>query len=101
MRYSQNKSIGRVGNMKIYKDVFVSEKKIMDVFCNMCGQKIEKVNNDTFCDYFHAIKEWGYFSDMDTKKHSFDLCQNCYKKLISQFEISVTEENQKNEGLND
>ena len=88
-----NNSIGRVGDMKIYKDVFVSEKKIVDIYCNMCGKKIERVNEDTFHDYFHAIKEWGYFSDMDNEKHSFDLCQDCYKKFIGQFEISATENN--------
>jgi len=76
--------------MKIYKDVLVAEKKIVDVICNMCGEKIEKTENDVLHDYFQANKEWGYFSDIDGEKHSFDLCQNCYKKLISQFKISAT-----------
>lgn len=78
--------------MKIYKNVFVSEKKIVDVICNMCGEKIEKIDDDVLHDYFQAKKEWGYFSDIDGEKHSFDLCQNCYKKLISQFKISAADD---------
>lgn len=77
--------------MRIKKEVFVSEKKITDVICNMCGENIKKIDNDEFYDYFHAKKEWGYFSEMDGEKHSFDLCGNCYKKLISQFKISANE----------
>ena len=73
--------------MEFYKNVFVSEKKIVDVVCNMCGEKIKKVDNN-LCDYLHIEKEWSYFSSMDNEKHSFDLCQDCYKKIINQFKIS-------------
>lgn len=83
--------------MKIYKDVLVSEKKLVDVICNMCGEKVEKSDNGVIHDYIHAEKEWGYFSDMDGENHSFDLCQNCYKKVIGQFKI-LPNENDKNRG---
>ena len=56
--------------MEFYKNVFVSEKKIVDVVCNMCGEKIKKVDNN-LCDYLHIEKEWSYFSSMDNEKHSF------------------------------
>lgn len=80
--------------MKIYRDVFVSEKKLVDVICNMCGEKIKKSDNVLY-DYFHAEKKWGYFSEMDGENYSFDLCQDCYKKLISQLKISATENEDK------
>ena len=34
-------------------------------------------------------QKWGYFSDKDGETHSFDLCEKCYDRLISQFKIPV------------
>ena len=31
----------------------------------------------------------GIFSDWDTQIHYFNLCEECYKKIISSFEIPV------------
>lgn len=76
-------------NMKVYKDVLISEKKVVDVICNMCGDKIKKTSDNNIYDYFHAEKLWGYFSDMDGERHSFDLCENCYKKITKDFKIPV------------
>ncbi len=83
--------------MKIYRDVFVSEKKLVDVICNMCGEKIKKTDNGVLCDYFHSEKEWGYFSELDGEKYSFDLCQTCYKKLLNQLQISAKNDEKQND----
>ena len=38
---------------------------------------------------FSADKRWGYFSKKDRTKDSFDLCEECYDIIISQFTIPV------------
>ena len=36
--------------------------------------------------------QFGFFSGKDGKKHSFDLCEECYDKMIKEFAIPVEEE---------
>ena len=35
---------------------------------------------------------FGYFSRKDGTRHRFDLCEDCYDKMIGQFEIPVEED---------
>lgn len=62
----------------------VEENKVTKIFCNKCGREIQD-REETFS----ANYEWGYFSDYDLEMHKFDLCQECYKKLISEFQIPI------------
>ena len=39
-------------------------------------------------------KRWGYFSDKDNEVHRFDLCEECYDRMVSQFVIPVEKENE-------
>ena len=41
---------------------------------------------------FHAETAFGYFSNKDGKRHSFDLCEECYDKMIEGFAIPAEEE---------
>ncbi len=50
--------------------------------CNACGELIK-------ADAFEAVKEWGYFSEKDLEIHRFNLCEKCYDKITSSFEIPV------------
>jgi Fe2+ or Zn2+ uptake regulation protein len=59
------------------------------IYCNSCGKKLKVENGILKEDAFEATKEWGYFSDWDTQIHHFNLCEECYKKIISGFEIPV------------
>jgi ribosomal-protein-alanine N-acetyltransferase len=34
-------------------------------------------------------KGWGYFSKKDGERHSFDLCEHCYDKIIETFALPV------------
>ncbi len=38
---------------------------------------------------FRVDYEWGYFSEKDGERHSFDLCEACYDKLLRSFQIPV------------
>lgn len=61
----------------------------MQIYCNSCGKKLKVENGILKEDAFEATKEWGYFSDCDTQIHHFNLCEECYKKITSGFEIPV------------
>ncbi|NLL92600.1 MAG: hypothetical protein GX225_00420 [Clostridiales bacterium] len=32
---------------------------------------------------------WGYFSEKDGERHSFDLCEDCYDAMIKNFKIPI------------
>ncbi len=48
---------------------------IKNIICNQCGKKFKG-------DYLQVNKEWGYFSDKDTRVDRFVLCEKCYDKLV-------------------
>ena len=68
-------------------DVKLKENK--SVCCNSCGKQMKVENGILKEDAFEAIKEWGYFSERDMEVHHFNLCEDCYNKLISEFCIPV------------
>lgn len=57
--------------------------------CNCCGRALKVENGILKEDAFEATKEWGYFSERDLEVHHFNLCEDCYNKLISEFKIPV------------
>lgn len=65
-------------------------KKILEVMmCNQCGKQIRVENGIVKEGVFSTEYNWGYFSKKDGQKHVFDLCENCYEKIIKKFEIDV------------
>lgn len=55
------------------------------VICNKCGKEL-KVDNQIIGEgVFSVDYKWGYFSEKDSENHKFDLCENCYDKIVSQF----------------
>ena len=70
----------------------VNKSSISEVKCNMCGRNI-KIQNGMIMDGVLSIEyKWGYFSDFDGQTHSFDICQDCYKKLEKKFIIPIDKE---------
>lgn len=69
-----------------------------ELFCNVCGKKIIMEQGILKEDVFEAAKEWGYFSKNDLEVHKFNICENCYEKMVSTFKIPI-EVVQKNEVL--
>lgn len=51
--------------------------------CNMCGKEIAQEQEEYLC----VHKEWGYFSREDRKIYRFQICEDCFKDMINQFEI--------------
>lgn len=64
-----------------------NEKELRAVICNGCGRqlKVEKgvLREGCFC----AEQTFGYFSSMDGKRVGFDLCEECFQKLLDRFVI--------------
>ncbi len=69
--------------MREYQTASREEKQLSKVICNGCGRQIPLEG----ADYFHAEKTWGYFSEQDGRRDSFDLCEACYQSMIRQFKI--------------
>ena len=62
------------------------------IFCNQCGKELQQQEDMVREGYFSADVVFGYFSNKDGKRHSFDLCEECYDKMIEGFAIPAEEE---------
>ena len=70
--------------------------KLIQVICNRCGKKLKLENGYLKEACFQADHVFGYFSNKDGIRHCFDLCEDCYDKMVENFKIPV-EESQENE----
>ena len=68
------------------------QKEITKIVCNLCKKEIKVKNGISEEDVLSVEKRWGYFSNKDNEVHRFDLCEECYDKLIASFEIPVERE---------
>lgn len=68
------------------------QKTLCAVICNGCGRKLKVENGVLKEGCFEAKQVFGYFSSMDGERHSFDLCEDCYRKMIRQFAVPVERE---------
>lgn len=76
--------------MRIYMDE--GKNTLKQVVCNQCG-KVLKIKNGILMEgVFEGNQKFGYFSNKDGICHSFDLCEECYDKLIEGFTVEVTKE---------
>lgn len=62
-------------------------KEISKMICNQCGKEIPVVNGQPREGVFSANVTWGYFSEKDGERHSFELCEECYDALLKGFRI--------------
>ena len=68
------------------------QKEITTIVCNLCKKEIKVKNGISEEDVLSVEKRWGYFSNKDNEVHRFDLCEECYDKLIASFEVPVEKE---------
>lgn len=76
----------------------IEENHLLEVRCNQCGKALLVENGMLKEGCFHGENVFGYFSDKDGSKHSFDLCENCYDSMIAKFMLPI-EETEANEYL--
>ena len=73
--------------MRIYRRN--SEMEIDKISCNCCGKELLLENNILKEGCFHVDYSFGYFSKKDGTKHQWDLCEECYDKMVKNFAIPV------------
>jgi hypothetical protein len=71
----------------------LKSKTVNTVICNSCG----KTDSGKMVENMSDIEEWshsfGYGSRLDCMEIKFDLCTDCYEKIISTFKIKPEIEN--------
>ena len=65
------------------------ERKLTQVLCNQCGRELKVEDGYLKEGCFTADAVFGYFSRKDGTGHHFDLCEECYDKMISRFAVPV------------
>lgn len=71
------------------------ENILIKVVCNSCGKELKVEDGYLKEGCFHAERVFGYFSKKDGTRHKFDLCDECYEKLIDHFAVAVEEEEER------
>lgn len=76
--------------MRWYSD---QEKHVLiKVVCNQCGRELQLENGIVQEGVFSGDLIWGYFSRHDGERHRFDLCEECYERLLGSFRIPAERE---------
>ena len=73
--------------MRIYGED--KEHELTPVICNACGKKLKVEKGILKEGCFRGEDRFGYFSGKDGETHSFDLCEECYDKMIKDFAVPV------------
>lgn len=76
--------------MREYQDT--KDRKLRAVVCNQCGRKIPVKNGIVQEGVFGIRYAWGYMSGKDGMQDTFDLCEECYDKLLKGFCIPASRE---------
>ena len=69
-------------------------KEVSRMICNRCGKEIPVVDGQAREGVFSVDYSWGYFSEKDGERHSFELCEECYDALLKGFRIPAEIEEQ-------
>lgn len=73
--------------MRVYSEQ--KEVQLVEVSCNCCGRKLLVENGFLKEECIHITHDFGFFGKKDGTSHAFDLCEECYEKIIAGFEIPV------------
>lgn len=73
--------------------IMKEKRETETIICNGCGKELCVTDGIPKEDMLSVEKRWGYFSGKDNEVHRFDLCEDCYDRLIAQFVIAPETEN--------
>lgn len=63
------------------------ERNFKDQFVISAGREISVINGRPEKEVLCVEHTWGYFSEKDGENHRFDLCEECYDRLLKGFLI--------------
>ncbi|MCI9464700.1 MAG: hypothetical protein HFI48_12610 [Lachnospiraceae bacterium] len=80
--------------MRTYLDQKIKKKEneLTAVTCNCCKKELLVENGILKEECVSFSHLFGYFSERDGEKHRFDLCEQCYNKMIAGFLLPVEKE---------
>lgn len=64
-------------------------QKYGKVICNWCKKELKGDEKLLKEGCFSVDYTFGYFSNKDGTRHRFELCEDCYDRMIGQFAIPV------------
>lgn len=67
-------------------------RKYGKVICNQCKKELSAEKGYLKEGCFTVDYTFGYFSRKDGTRHRFDLCEDCYDKIVGRFAIPVEED---------
>ncbi len=79
--------------MRVYLDE--KEKELVTVICNQCGKELQVENGILKEEGIRVVHDFGFFGQKDGETHRFDLCEECYDKMIAKFQIPVEKQERK------
>lgn len=79
--------------MRVYLDE--KEKELVTVICNQCKKELLVENGILKEECIHVTHDFGFFGQRDGETHRFDLCEECYNKMIAKFQIPVEKKERK------
>ena len=63
--------------------------RLETVICNRCGKKLAVKHGIVREGVFTSDHTWDFFSEKDGENHSFDVCEECYDRICSEFRYPV------------
>ena len=75
--------------MRVYSDQ--ADRELVRVVCNCCGKDLLVENGFLKEECVHVDHDFGFFGTKDGLSHKFDLCEECYRKMIGQLVIPPEE----------
>ena len=63
------------------------ETELAAVVCNCCKKELLVENGILKEECIHVTHDFGYFSKRDGETQNFDLCEECYEKIVAKFRI--------------
>ena len=73
--------------MRVYSD----QKELVEVVCNCCRKSLLVKNGFLREECIHLEHDFGFFGTKDGLSHRFDLCEDCYRKIVEDFLVPVEE----------
>lgn len=71
--------------------VYSEQKELIQVTCNGCRKNLLVENGFLREECIHVEHDFGFFGSRDGLSHRFDLCEECYQKIIGRFAVPVEE----------